>query len=41
MTDPEMADVTYIEPDYVADGGKIIAKSVLTRFCLPWAVRLR
>ena len=41
MTDPEMADVTYIEP-IMADGGKKLSpKSVLTRFCLPWAVRLR
>lgn len=41
MTDPEMADVTYIEPIMWQTVEKLSPKSVLTRFCLPWAVRLR
>ena len=37
MTDPELADATYIEPitpDVVA---KIIEKERLMHFCQPWA----
>ena len=41
MTDPEMADVTYIEPIMWQTVEKIIAKERPTRFCPRWAARLR
>ncbi len=36
MTDPEMADATYIEPIHWEVVRKIIEKSVRTRCCQPW-----
>lgn len=42
MTDPNMADVTYIEPIQWQTVEKIIEKeNVRTRFCQPWADKLR
>ena len=37
MTDPEMADKTYIEPIVWQTLEKIIAKNALTLFCRLWA----
>ncbi len=36
MTDPEMADATYIEPIHWEVVRKIIEKSARTRCCQPW-----
>ena len=41
MTDPEMADVTYIEPIMWQTVEKLLPKSGLTRFCPRWAARPR
>ena len=41
MTDPEMADVTYIEPIMWQTVEKIIARSGPMRFCPRWAARPR
>ena len=41
MTDPAMADATYIEPVKWQIVEKIIARSGRTRFFRPWAGRLR
>jgi carbamoyl-phosphate synthase large subunit len=41
MTDPEMADVTYIEPITWTIIEKIIAKERPTRCCRRWAARRR
>lgn len=41
MTDPEMADATYIEPIHWEVVRKIIEKSVRTRCCQPWGGRRR
>ena len=41
MTDPATADVTYIEPITWQTVEKIIAKSVPTPSCRPWAGRPR
>lgn len=41
MTDPEMADATYIEPIQWEVVRKIIEKSVQMRFYRQWVVRLR
>ncbi len=41
MTDPEMADVTYIEPITWQMVEAIIAKERPTRCCRPWAGRRR
>jgi carbamoyl-phosphate synthase large subunit len=41
MTDPEMADVTYIEPITWQMVEKIIEKERPTRCCRPWAARRR
>ena len=42
MTDPEMADVTYIEPITLADGRDASSRrSGRTRCCRPWAGRPR
>jgi carbamoyl-phosphate synthase large subunit len=41
MTDPEMADVTYIEPITWPMVARIIERSAPTRCCPPWAGRPR
>lgn len=41
MTDPEMADATYIEPIHWEVVRKIIEKSVRMQCCRPWAARRR
>lgn len=41
MTDPEMADATYIEPIHWEVVRKIIEKSARMRCCRPWAARRR
>jgi carbamoyl-phosphate synthase large subunit len=41
MTDPEMADVTYIEPITWQVVAKIIEKERPMRCCRPWAARPR
>lgn len=41
MTDPAMADATYIEPIKWQSVAKIIEKSALTHCCRPWAAKPR
>ena len=41
MTDPEMADATYIEPITREVVREIIKKERPTPSCPPWVVRLR
>ncbi len=41
MTDPDTADATYIEPLSVEYVEMIIKRNGRTRFCRPWADRLR
>lgn len=41
MTDPEMADATYIELIHWEVVRKSSKKSAQMRFCPPWAARLR
>ena len=41
MTDPEMADATYIEPIHWEVVRKIIEKSARMPFCRPWADKPR
>ena len=41
MTDPEMADATYIEPITWEVVREIIRKSARTPSCPPWVARLR
>ena len=41
MTDPELADGTYIEPITPEIVEKIIERSARTRCCRPWAARRR
>jgi carbamoyl-phosphate synthase large subunit len=41
MTDPGLADATYIEPITPEVVAKIIAASAPTRCCRPWAARPR
>ncbi len=41
MTDPEMADATYIEPITPQTVAKIIAAENLMRCCQQWAVKPR
>ncbi len=37
MTDPEMADATYIEPIHWKWYARLLKKSARTRCCQPWA----
>ena len=41
MTDPDLADATYIEPITPEMVEKVIARSGRTRCCRPWAGRRR
>ena len=41
MTDPDLADATYVEPITPEIVAKIIEKERPTRFCPPWAARRR
>lgn len=41
MTDPNMADVTYIEPIQWQTVEKSLRKNALMRFCQPWADKRR
>ena len=41
MTDPDMADVTYIEPITWQMVAKIIERNARMRCCRPWAARPR
>jgi carbamoyl-phosphate synthase large subunit len=41
MTDPDMADATYIEPVTGRWSKKSLRSSVPTRCCQPWAARRR
>ena len=40
MTDPNLADATYIEPIQWDIVEKIIAKKIPMQYCPPWEVRL-